>query len=199
MPLYEIIPLEAVVGTCCVLDLYTYCKGKGTHADVDVFGWRFESSVNSLKYLSVVAFPDYYNINVLLQDGPRVWKSRMCTSVIIAWTSRLTCSTRSIVTATQSAPSHMPSTTSPSGWHPRETSRWVMGVLSGYGCSARIYCYRLIYKHFNIFWERRFLLQLRTHFQHLLLLPVFSRPSEYLHVRAKITRNKWDKTTPDLC
>lgn len=28
MPLYEIIPLEAVVGTCCVLDLYTYCKGK---------------------------------------------------------------------------------------------------------------------------------------------------------------------------
>lgn len=30
MPLYEIIPLEAVVGTCCVLDLYTYCKGKET-------------------------------------------------------------------------------------------------------------------------------------------------------------------------
>lgn len=28
VPLYEIIPLEAVVGTCCVLDLYTYCKGK---------------------------------------------------------------------------------------------------------------------------------------------------------------------------
>ncbi|KAG8519965.1 Histone-lysine N-methyltransferase ASH1L, partial [Galemys pyrenaicus] len=26
VPLYEIIPLEAVVGTCCVLDLYTYCK-----------------------------------------------------------------------------------------------------------------------------------------------------------------------------
>lgn len=31
VPLYEIIPLEAVVGTCCVLDLYTYCKGE-THA-----------------------------------------------------------------------------------------------------------------------------------------------------------------------
>lgn len=29
MPLYEIIPLEAVVATCCVLDLYTYCKGEG--------------------------------------------------------------------------------------------------------------------------------------------------------------------------
>lgn len=28
MPLYEIIPLEAVVGPCCVLDLYTYCKGE---------------------------------------------------------------------------------------------------------------------------------------------------------------------------
>ena len=28
MPLYEIIPLEAVVGTCCVLDLYTFCKGE---------------------------------------------------------------------------------------------------------------------------------------------------------------------------
>lgn len=28
VPLYEIIPLEAVVGTCCVLDLYTYCKGE---------------------------------------------------------------------------------------------------------------------------------------------------------------------------
>lgn len=28
MPLYEIIPLEAVVATCCVLDLYTYCKGE---------------------------------------------------------------------------------------------------------------------------------------------------------------------------
>ena len=30
MPLYEIIPLEAVVGNCCVLDLYTYCKGEST-------------------------------------------------------------------------------------------------------------------------------------------------------------------------
>lgn len=28
VPIYEIIPLEAVVGTCCVLDLYTYCKGE---------------------------------------------------------------------------------------------------------------------------------------------------------------------------
>ncbi|KAG5856414.1 hypothetical protein ANANG_G00007710 [Anguilla anguilla] len=28
VPLYEIIPLEAVVGMCCVLDLYTYCKGR---------------------------------------------------------------------------------------------------------------------------------------------------------------------------
>ncbi|XP_070541965.1 histone-lysine N-methyltransferase ASH1L-like isoform X2 [Ptychodera flava] len=28
VPLYEIIPLEAIVGLCCVMDLYTYCKGK---------------------------------------------------------------------------------------------------------------------------------------------------------------------------
>lgn len=34
MPLYEIIPLEAVVGTCCVLDLYTYCKGKETGSEI---------------------------------------------------------------------------------------------------------------------------------------------------------------------
>lgn len=34
MPLYEIIPLEAVVGTCCVLDLYTYCKGESRRATV---------------------------------------------------------------------------------------------------------------------------------------------------------------------
>lgn len=35
VPLYEIIPLEAVVGTCCVLDLYTYCKGETfTHTAV---------------------------------------------------------------------------------------------------------------------------------------------------------------------
>lgn len=32
VPLYEIIPLEAVVGTCCVLDLYTYCKGEENSA-----------------------------------------------------------------------------------------------------------------------------------------------------------------------
>lgn len=34
VPLYEIIPLEAVVGTCCVLDLYTYCKGKETGSEI---------------------------------------------------------------------------------------------------------------------------------------------------------------------
>ncbi|XP_077989567.1 uncharacterized protein LOC144443861 isoform X2 [Glandiceps talaboti] len=28
VPLYEIIPLEAIVGLCCVMDLYTYCKGR---------------------------------------------------------------------------------------------------------------------------------------------------------------------------
>ncbi|XP_006814029.2 histone-lysine N-methyltransferase ASH1L-like [Saccoglossus kowalevskii] len=28
VPLYEIIPLEAIVGLCCAMDLYTYCKGR---------------------------------------------------------------------------------------------------------------------------------------------------------------------------
>lgn len=28
IPLYEIVPLECVVGTCCVLDLATYCRGR---------------------------------------------------------------------------------------------------------------------------------------------------------------------------
>lgn len=68
----------------------------------------------------------------------------MCTSAITAWTSRLTCSTRSIATATQSAPSHTPSTTSPSGSHPKETSRWEWWrVLTGWGCSPGI-CYWFI-------------------------------------------------------
>lgn len=70
-----------------------------------------------------------------LQVGQRMWKSRMCTSVTTAWTSRLTCSTRSIATATQCAPNSTPSTTSPRGSPPRGTSRWeCCQVLSGWGC-----------------------------------------------------------------
>ncbi|XP_067354003.1 histone-lysine N-methyltransferase ASH1L isoform X1 [Channa argus] len=49
MPLYEIIPLEAVVGTCCVLDLYTYCKGrpKGVkEQDVYICDYRLDKSAH---------------------------------------------------------------------------------------------------------------------------------------------------------
>ncbi|XP_011478936.1 histone-lysine N-methyltransferase ASH1L isoform X2 [Oryzias latipes] len=49
MPLYEIIPLEAVVATCCVLDLYTYCKGrpKGVkEQDVYICDYRLDKSAH---------------------------------------------------------------------------------------------------------------------------------------------------------
>lgn len=49
VPLYEIIPLEAVVGTCCVLDLYTYCKGrpKGIkEQDVYICDYRLDKSAH---------------------------------------------------------------------------------------------------------------------------------------------------------
>ncbi|XP_036423085.1 histone-lysine N-methyltransferase ASH1L [Colossoma macropomum] len=49
VPLYEIIPLEAVVGTCCVLDLYTYCKGrpKGVkEEDVYICDYRLDKSAH---------------------------------------------------------------------------------------------------------------------------------------------------------
>ncbi|KAM8884471.1 histone-lysine N-methyltransferase ASH1L isoform 1-T1 [Synchiropus picturatus] len=49
MPLYEIIPLEAVVGPCCVLDLYTYCKGrpKGVkEQDVYICDYRLDKSAH---------------------------------------------------------------------------------------------------------------------------------------------------------
>ncbi|KAG5264402.1 hypothetical protein AALO_G00253410, partial [Alosa alosa] len=49
VPLYEIIPLEAVVGPCCVLDLYTYCKGrpKGVkEQDVYICDYRLDKSAH---------------------------------------------------------------------------------------------------------------------------------------------------------
>ncbi|XP_013868611.1 histone-lysine N-methyltransferase ASH1L isoform X2 [Austrofundulus limnaeus] len=49
MPLYEIIPLDAVVATCCVLDLYTYCKGrpKGVkEQDVYICDYRLDKSAH---------------------------------------------------------------------------------------------------------------------------------------------------------
>uniref|UniRef100_A0A8C4WVR3 Ash1 (absent, small, or homeotic)-like (Drosophila) n=1 Tax=Eptatretus burgeri TaxID=7764 RepID=A0A8C4WVR3_EPTBU len=49
VPLYEIIALEAVVGTCCVMDLYTFCKGrpKGVkEQDVYICDYRLDRSAH---------------------------------------------------------------------------------------------------------------------------------------------------------
>uniref|UniRef100_A0A3Q2XDE1 Ash1 (absent, small, or homeotic)-like (Drosophila) n=1 Tax=Haplochromis burtoni TaxID=8153 RepID=A0A3Q2XDE1_HAPBU len=59
MPLYEIIPLEAVVGTCCVLDLYTYCKRpKGVkEQDVYICDYRLDKSAHLFYKIHRNRFP----------------------------------------------------------------------------------------------------------------------------------------------
>lgn len=60
VPLYEIIPLEAVVGTCCVLDLYTYCKGrpKGVkEPDVYICDYRLDKSAHLFYKIHRNRFP----------------------------------------------------------------------------------------------------------------------------------------------
>lgn len=60
VPLYEIIPLEAVVGTCCVLDLYTFCKGrpKGVkEADVYICDYRLDKSAHLFYKIHRNRFP----------------------------------------------------------------------------------------------------------------------------------------------
>ncbi|XP_071987710.1 histone-lysine N-methyltransferase ASH1L isoform X2 [Engystomops pustulosus] len=60
VPLYEIIPLEAVVGTCAVLDLYTYCKGrpKGVkEQDVYICDYRLDKSAHLFYKIHRNRFP----------------------------------------------------------------------------------------------------------------------------------------------
>ncbi|KAJ8334994.1 hypothetical protein SKAU_G00406330 [Synaphobranchus kaupii] len=60
VPLYEIIPLEAVVGMCCVLDLYTYCKGrpKGVKEhDVYICDYRLDKSAHLFYKIHRNRFP----------------------------------------------------------------------------------------------------------------------------------------------
>ncbi|KAM4662430.1 LOW QUALITY PROTEIN: histone-lysine N-methyltransferase ASH1L [Discoglossus pictus] len=60
VPLYEIIPLEAVVGTCCVLDLYTYCKGRPKGAkeqDVYICDYRLDKSAHLFYKIHRNRFP----------------------------------------------------------------------------------------------------------------------------------------------
>ena len=49
MPLYEVIPLEHIIGTCCVMDLNTHCKGrpKGVlERDVYVCEYRLDKTAH---------------------------------------------------------------------------------------------------------------------------------------------------------
>ena len=49
MPLYEVIPLEQIIGTCCVMDLNTHCKGrpKGVQEkDVYVCEYRLDKTAH---------------------------------------------------------------------------------------------------------------------------------------------------------
>ncbi|KAL0962565.1 hypothetical protein UPYG_G00341770 [Umbra pygmaea] len=60
VPLYEIIPLEAVVGTCCVLDLYTYCKGRPKavkEQDVYICDYRLDKSAHLFYKIHRNRFP----------------------------------------------------------------------------------------------------------------------------------------------
>ncbi|XP_075464260.1 histone-lysine N-methyltransferase ASH1L isoform X3 [Ascaphus truei] len=60
VPLYEIIPLEAVVGTCCVLDLYTYCKGRpkgDKEQDVYICDYRLDKSAHLFYKMHRNRFP----------------------------------------------------------------------------------------------------------------------------------------------
>ena len=55
MPLYDIIPLEAVLGTCIVMDLPTYCKGrpKGVREqDVYVCEYRLDKTAHLFHKIS---------------------------------------------------------------------------------------------------------------------------------------------------
>ncbi|TNN43590.1 Histone-lysine N-methyltransferase ASH1L [Liparis tanakae] len=60
MPLYEIIPLEAVVATCCVLDLYTFCKGRPKSVkeqDVYICDYRLDKSAHLFYKIHRNRFP----------------------------------------------------------------------------------------------------------------------------------------------
>ncbi|XP_063802675.1 histone-lysine N-methyltransferase ASH1L [Pseudophryne corroboree] len=60
VPLYEIIALEAVVGTCCVLDLYTYCKGRPMgvrEQDVYICDYRLDKSAHLFYKIHRNRFP----------------------------------------------------------------------------------------------------------------------------------------------
>nr|XP_039270681.1 uncharacterized protein LOC120345335 isoform X1 [Styela clava] len=59
-PFNEIIPLEAVVGLCCVMDLYTYCKGKPKDykmSDIFICDFRVDKAAGLFTRITKKRFP----------------------------------------------------------------------------------------------------------------------------------------------
>lgn len=130
MPLYEIIPLEAVVGTCCVLDLYTYCKGEGKHT----YAHTHVKDLNKLQQFLA-------NKSMFLPTGrPKSVKEqdvyicdyRLDKSAHLFYKIHRN---RYPVCTKPYAFNHFPKRLTPK----RDFSVRVMGFLTGWGCCAGIY------------------------------------------------------------
>lgn len=59
-PFYEIIPLEAVIDLCCVMDQYTYCKGKPKAfkmCDLYICDFRIDKAASSFNRVTKKKYP----------------------------------------------------------------------------------------------------------------------------------------------
>lgn len=59
-PFSEIIPLEAIVGLCCVMDLYTYCKGKPKDfkiSDIFICDFRVDKAAGLFTRITKKRYP----------------------------------------------------------------------------------------------------------------------------------------------
>ncbi|XP_063433141.1 uncharacterized protein LOC134715130 isoform X2 [Mytilus trossulus] len=62
MPLYEMIPLETIIGSCCVMDLNTYCKGRPkVMRDQDIFVCEYRLDKTAHLFYKISKHP--YAIN----------------------------------------------------------------------------------------------------------------------------------------
>jgi hypothetical protein len=60
VPMYEIIPINVIIGTCCVLDLTTYCKGRPKGAkedDVYICEFRLDKTAHVFYKISRSKYP----------------------------------------------------------------------------------------------------------------------------------------------
>ncbi|XP_072038995.1 LOW QUALITY PROTEIN: uncharacterized protein [Amphiura filiformis] len=60
VPLYEILRLDSVVGICCVMDLYTFCKGRPYNVeekDVHICEYRLDKTAHLFHPISKNRFP----------------------------------------------------------------------------------------------------------------------------------------------